>query len=54
MKILIDSSYFLPLIKIAIKSFPENLLITLLSDSQHEYYYSNLSIFELTANGLQV
>lgn len=54
MKILIDTSYFLPLIKIAIENVPQNLLISILSESKHKYYYSTLSIFELTAKGLQI
>ena len=53
MKILIDTSYFLPFIKIAIENFSPDLMITLLSDSSHKYYYSELSIFELTAKGLK-
>jgi PIN domain nuclease of toxin-antitoxin system len=53
MKILIDTSYFLPFIKIAIENVSQDLMITLLSDSSHEYYYSELSIFELTAKGLK-
>ncbi len=53
MKILIDSSYFLPLIKIGIEKIQHNLLVNLLSKNSHEYIYSNLSIFELTAKGLK-
>ncbi len=54
MKILIDTSYFLPLIKVAIKKIPKDLLIKLLSTHIHKYFYSNLSIFELTAKGLKL
>lgn len=53
MKILIDTTYFLPLIKIDIENIPHNLLVKILSESTHEYMYSDLSIFELTAKGLK-
>lgn len=54
MRILIDTSYFLPLIKIGIKTIPDKLLIELLSKSSNNYFYSTLTIFELTAKGLQL
>lgn len=53
MKVLLDTSYFLPLIKIGVEKIPPNLLIKLLADSSNEYFYSDLSIFELTAKGLK-
>lgn len=53
MKILIDTSYFLPFIKITIENVSPDLMITLLSDFSHQYYYSELSIFELTAKGIK-
>ena len=53
MKIFIDTSYFLPLIKIEIENIPQDLLLNLLSETSHEYFYSNLSIFEITAKGLK-
>lgn len=54
MKILIDTSYFLPLIKISIENIPQTLLINLLSKQTHNYFYSNLTLFELTAKGLKI
>ena len=54
MKILIDTSYFLPLIKIGVKTIPDKLLIDLLSKSSNDYFYSTLTIFELTAKGLKI
>lgn len=54
MKILIDTSYFLPLIKIGIENIPDTLLIDLLSKSSYKYYYSNLTLFKLTAKGLKL
>jgi len=53
MKIFIDTSYFLPLIKVEVENIPQGLLLKLLSETSHEYFYSNLSIFELTAKGLK-
>ncbi len=54
MKILIDTSYFLPLIKIGIENIPQTVLVNLLSKTSNEYFYSNLTIFELTAKGLKL
>ena len=54
MKILIDTSYFLPLIKIGIENIPQTLLVNLLSKTSNEFFYSNLTIFELTAKGLKL
>ena len=54
MKIIIDSSYFLPLIKVGIENIPDKLLIDLLSKSSNNYYYSTLTLFELTAKGLKI
>ncbi|TFF97660.1 MAG: hypothetical protein EU547_03710 [Promethearchaeota archaeon] len=54
MKVLIDTSYFLPFIKIKIKNIPQNLLITLFKNYKHKYYYSDLTIFELIAKGLKL
>ncbi|TKJ21263.1 MAG: hypothetical protein CEE43_10040 [Promethearchaeota archaeon Loki_b32] len=54
MKILIDTSYFLPLIKIGIEDIPQTILVNLLSKTSHEYFYSNLTLFELTAKGLKL
>ena len=54
MKILIDTSYFLPLIKVGIENIPDKLLIDLLSESLNIYFYSRLTLFELTAKGLKI
>lgn len=54
MKIMIDTSYFLPLIKVGIENIPDKLLIDLLSKSSNNYYYSTLTLFELTAKGLKI
>jgi len=54
MKVLLDTSYFLPLIKIKIEEIPENLLLELLKESKHHFFYSELSIFEIAAKGLKM
>ena len=53
MKLILDTSYLLPLIKIGIENIPHELLLNLLSDSSYECFYSDLSIFEMTAKGLK-
>ncbi len=53
MKILCDTTYFLPLIKISIEGIPNNLLLELLIESKHDYFFSELSIFEMAAKGLK-
>lgn len=53
MKVLCDTSYLLPLIKLSIEELPDNLLWELLNESKHEYYYSELSVFEITAKGFK-
>lgn len=53
MKILLDTSYFLPLIKIAIEDISDTFLLDLMDQSQYELYYTDISIFELTAKGLK-
>lgn len=53
MKILIDTSYFLPLIKVGIENVSQSVLVNILSEASHEFFYSSLSIFELTAKGLK-
>ena len=54
MKILIDTSYFLPLIKIGIENNPQITLVNLLAKTSNKYFYSNLTLFELTAKGLKI
>lgn len=54
MKILIDTSYFLPLIKIGIENIPQTTLVNLLAKTPYKFFYSNLTLFELTAKGLKI
>lgn len=54
MKILIDTSYFLPLINIGLEDFSESLLLDLLEEDLKTFYYSTISLFELTAKGMKI
>lgn len=54
MNIFIDTYYFLPFVKIGIKNIPQNVLINLFSKTSNNYYYSDLSIFEITATALKI
>lgn len=53
MKILIDTSYFLPLIKISIEGISERILLEILIQSENKLFYSDLSLFELTAKAFK-
>ena len=53
MKVLIDTSYFLPLIKISIEGISERILLEDLLQSKNKLYYSDLSLFELTAKAFK-
>lgn len=53
MKILINTSYFLPLIKISIEGISERILLEILFQSENTLYYSDLSLFELTAKAFK-
>ena len=54
MKILFDTSYLLPFIKIKIESISDDILLNLLNNKSNEYYYSDLSLFELTAKAFKL
>ncbi len=50
MKILLDTTYFLPLIGISVKGVPNDALIRLL-EKGHQISLSDITIFELSAKG---
>ena len=54
MKILLDTSYFLPLIKVSVEGIPKNILATLLGENRHQIFYSDVTMFELAAKGLKL
>ena len=51
MKVLLDTTYLLPLIGIHIQDIPHDLLHKLMVEG-HEVFVSDISIFELAAKGL--
>jgi len=50
MKILLDTSYLLPIIGISVKDLPRDAIIRL-AEKGYEISLSEISLFELTANG---
>ena len=50
MRILLDTTYLLPLIGISINNIPNDLLLRLI-DERHSVYISSISLFELIAKG---
>ena len=49
MRILLDTTYLLPLIRINVKGFEKNKLLKLLT--KHEIFISNVTIMEISAKG---
>ena len=56
MKILFDSSYFMPLIRVEVNNWSSEQLYHYVKDhsSVHEFYYSELSLFEIAAKGTKI
>ncbi|MGB9756777.1 MAG: hypothetical protein ACPLVJ_03240, partial [Candidatus Bathyarchaeales archaeon] len=50
MKLLLDTTYFLPLIGISIKNLPKDAP-TKLMHKEHQIFISDITIFELSAKG---
>ena len=50
MKLLLDTTYFLPAIGISVKGLPDDAVIKLI-EKGHEIYISEVTIFELAAKG---
>lgn len=50
MKLLLDTTYLLPAIGISIRDFPKDALVRLM-EKGHQISISDISIFELSANG---
>jgi len=50
MKLLLDTTYFLPAIGISIKDIPQDAVIRLI-ESGYEVYISEITLFELSAKG---
>ncbi len=54
MKILIDTTYFLPALSIEIETLPSALLKTLLRDQNYQCHYCEITLFELAAKGVKL
>jgi predicted nucleic acid-binding protein len=50
MKLLIDTTYLLPVLGISVKKVPKDAAIKLL-DNEHQLFISDLTLFELAAKG---
>ncbi|MHA1651724.1 MAG: PIN domain-containing protein [Candidatus Helarchaeota archaeon] len=54
MRILLDTSYFLPLIKVQITEISGKILQKLLKNSKFEIYYCDITLFEMAAKGTKL
>lgn len=54
MKVLLDTSYFLPLVKVQVKEIPVNLLQDLLSNPSIELHYCDVTLFEMAAKAIRL
>jgi predicted nucleic acid-binding protein len=54
MKLLLDTTYLLPSIKVQVQGLPPTVLKDLLHNAQIEIYFSEISLFELTAKGMKL
>ena len=55
MKILLDSTYFFPIIDIEIsEGWTKNQLLSLLQDPAHDLYFCDLSVFELYTKAMKL
>ena len=57
MKMLLDSSYLLPFIQIQVERLSPRFILDLLNDptkSDWEFYYCDISLFELAAKGMKL
>jgi len=50
LKLLLDTTYFLPAIGISVKNLPKNAVIKLIQEG-HEIFINSITIFELSAKG---
>ncbi len=54
MRILLDSSFFFPLIKIKIKDSSNDIIPSLIKYNRFELQYSTITLFELSAKGARL
>ena len=54
MKVLLDTSYLLPLIKVEVQGISSSILTDLINRCDTEIFYSELSLFEIAAKGMKL
>ncbi len=54
MKVLLDTSYLLPLIKVEVHGISSSILTDLINRNDTEIFYSEISLFEITAKGMKL
>jgi predicted nucleic acid-binding protein len=54
LRILVDTTYFLPTISVTIKDLPNDLLRTLLQNEDYQLFYCEITLFELAAKGAKL
>jgi predicted nucleic acid-binding protein len=54
MKLLLDTSYFLPLVKVQVNELPANMLQDLLSNPSIELHYCDVTLFEMAAKAMKL
>jgi len=54
MRVLLDTSYFMPLIKVQVKDIPASILQNLLSNPRVEIHYCDITLFELAAKAMHL
>ena len=54
LKVLLDTTYYLPLISVNIDGIPDDLLKRLLQDKKYQLYYCEITLFELAAKGTKL
>ncbi len=54
MKILLDTSYLLPLIKVEVDDWSSKKLLELLYNQEDKFFFTDISIFEIVAKGMKI
>ncbi len=54
MKLLLDTTYLLPSIKVQVQGLAPSVLKDLLKNAQNEIFFAEISLFELTAKGMKL
>ena len=54
MRLFLDSTYFFPLIGVAVTTVEPNFLERLIKETSHQLLYSSITLFELSAKGAKL